>query len=253
MRRVGIMLMIVVAAAAVAGAARGDGGTTIANAPELTPGETVTGTVTNVGSRVQFWRLTVKPGDQVTINFAALSTVATSTVGLCFLLPTVDDFTLQDSRCLEPLETDHTNANTKRQTTRVFASGGRWTLIVGNYSCMNGGRPLIPCFYYSTQYELTAYVRSATRTTLTANPNLVKAGGTVTAKGKVTGVTSGNVAIQVRQSGWKTVKIAKIGAGGTFVAKIKAPAKGKLTVRAVFPGDSSHLPSKAAATPIAVV
>jgi hypothetical protein len=75
----------------------------------------------------------------------------------------------------------------------------------------------------------------------------------VTVRGTVSGATGANVAIQVRQGGWKTVKIAKLGPGGTFAASVKASRPGKLQIRAFYPGDDRSLGSVATAPPVTVV
>jgi hypothetical protein len=198
---------------------------------------------------VDLWRLTVKPGDRVTINFAALSN---QSVKLCLLPPSIDDFTLQDADCWQPLDTDYTQGNTKRQTSRVLATGGRWTVAIGHYYCVSSGGINVRC-NYPAQYEMTAYVRSATRTTLRATPNLVRIGGKVTVRGAVSGAARGNIAIQTSQGGWKTLKVVKIGPKGAFAATLKATRRGKLRLRAFYPGDDQSLGSVGTAQPVTVV
>jgi hypothetical protein len=75
----------------------------------------------------------------------------------------------------------------------------------------------------------------------------------VTVRGTVTGATGANVAIQVRQGGWRTVKIAKLGPGGAFAASLKAARPGKLQIRAFYPGDDRSMRSVGTAPPVTVV
>ena len=238
MRRSMVVSALVAVCLLVATVALADGGMTIASAPELPNGQTVSGSV----ARLDFWRLTVAAGDQLVLNYAALSS---QSVRLCFLQPVVDDFTLQDAHCWQPGDLDYTQGNTKRQTSRVFASAGRWTLVVGNTNCVSGNVN-VKC-NYPIQYQLTAYVRRATHMTLTTPAFVVKHSARVVLSGKVLGATSGNVAIQTRQGGrYVNIGVAPIGAAGGFRYSLRPTKTGPVSYRAFYPGDSGHRPSSAA-------
>ena len=240
MRHSMVVSALVAVCLLVATVALADGGTTIANAPELPIGQTVSGSV----ARADFWRLTVGAGDQLIINFAALSS---ENVYLCFLQPTVDDFTLQDARCWQPGGLDNTQGNTKRQTSRTFASAGRWTLAVGAYGCILYGQRVIVRCNAATQYQLTAYLRRATHMSLTTPALVVKHTARVVLTGKVLGATSGNVAIQTRKGNrYVNIGVAPVSAAGGFRYSLRPTKTGPVSYRAFYPGDSGHRPSSAA-------
>lgn len=236
-------LVLLVAAGAAAAlvsvpalvAARADGGTSIASAPELPIGKQVFSGV----ARVDYWRIAFKAGDQFVVNYGPTDG---GSVELCFMRPEVTDYTLQDARCWQPLSTDETYGS-KRQTSRIISTPGRWTLVVGDDNCIYD-QVSVRCTS-PVAYELTGFIRRVTRVLLSAPPRVANARATLSVKGRVTGATRGNVALQVRSGRWRNVTVARVGAGGRFAIKIKPSAPGTYRYRILYPGDNAHRSSAA--------
>ena len=117
--------------------------------------------------------------------------------------------------------------------TYIAPTAGRYTVRLQNRFC---------CTAYS--YILTGYVQHYTHATLTG-PRVVRAHGFVTLRGAIIGLSSG-ITIQSRtKTGWKTLTLMPVKAGGRFVFKTRVGTPGTYRVRAVFFGDASHLPTSA--------
>jgi hypothetical protein len=225
---------------AVAGA-QANGGTSIANAPELPIGTVVTG----AKKGVDFWRVTIRSGDTLRIDYEP---VATPRVALCLLEPDVTDFTLRDTRCSDFKDTDESGG--KRQTVHELALPGRWSLAIGYYgdgACVTFQKRVNVGCQLTTGYSLTAYVVHRTTTTLQAVPKLVKRGSTVKIPGQVQGADRGNVVLQERV-GKRLVnkQLAKLTSAGRFAFTIRAAKAGTFSYIARFPGNANHKPSKRA-------
>jgi hypothetical protein len=181
-------LPLIVFAVLIPAAAHADGGTSIANAPELPPGKTVSG----ARSGLDYWRVMVVSGDTLRIDYEP---VATQLIGLCLMAPSVTDFTVNDAQCVDGKVTDQTDR--KRQTVHELTLPGRYTLIVGF-----GGGVCVHIYYgvdtkcsRAMAYNLTAYVVHRTTTALLDFPKVVKRGALVAVRGQVQGVNRGNVVL----------------------------------------------------------
>lgn len=238
------LLLLLLTAIAVPAAARADGGVSIAAAPDLPIGEQVTGGV----ARLDFWRLNVTAGDKLVINY---SSTDGSVIQFCFMQPGVTDYTLVDASCWKPQSTD--TSSTKRQTSRIMPTSGRWTLVVGAYwDCVTESYVRVGCTK-GIGYELTAYLLRATRTTLTAPARVVKASRPLVLQGTVSAGATGNLAIQQRIGAtWKNVAVAPLGKNGAFRVVLRLARPGRYVFRAYYPGDGSHRGSVAAVAVTAV-
>ena len=109
----------------------------ISSAPELPLGERITSGVTGL----DYWRVTIVPGDTLRIDYESLND---ATVGLCLLMPAVTDFTISDTNCTDQKDTDFVRGRSKRQTLHTLAVPGRYSFIVGDRYC-TGGRAYVKC------------------------------------------------------------------------------------------------------------
>ena len=180
------------------------------------------------------------------IDYAATGQGAED-VGLCFMLPAVTDYTLQDAKCWQQGPRDNTPAGTKRETSRIFGTGGRWTLVIGSAYCFERFQDTDCPNRWPTQYQLIAHIRHATRMNLVTRALVVKRSSTIKLTGRVVGAQSGNVAIQTRSGlRWVNIGVAPIASTGAFRYSLRPTTAGKVSYRALYPGDSGHRPSSAA-------
>ncbi|MGD0273115.1 MAG: hypothetical protein ABSB96_05255 [Gaiellaceae bacterium] len=221
--------------------ARANGGTSIAMAPELPVGSPVSGAVTGL----DYWAISVGAGDELAIDFEAV----TEGVGFCFMRPGVTDYTLADTPCWQPKNTDYADEGEKRETKRVFGVAGRWTLIVGETEWLDWGcvqDVVYPQCDRSTTYQLTAYLHKFTRVVAKA-PRFVKLKKRFKLAGQVVGAAGGGITIQERlHRKWKNLGIAMLKADGRFVYSIRPRAPGLHRYRVYYPGDQGHRASTAA-------
>jgi hypothetical protein len=221
-------LVAVGACAVVAVAARGvlaDGGSSIANAPELPVGRQVDGGTDN--GALEFWRVTLKRADHLRLDFG--NTTGQGGVSLFVFSSKVTDYTLDDSQPLGDKSTEK-----KAELRFVAPTPGRYTVEVRGY-CGN-------CPY---SYILTGFVRHYTHLTLSV-PRVARAHTLVLLRGRVIGLSSGNIAIQAKsQRGWKTLTLMNVKPGGSFAYKTRVGSPGTYRGRVVFYGDASHLPTSA--------
>jgi hypothetical protein len=233
---------LLLAAAALAG-----GGGSISSAPELKIGSQVTGGAPEVNTYaifsggwwkklntagVEFYRVTLERADLLVINYGR---VTGTNVALCLLKPSTTDYTLAESDCVAGQSLDSAPKRQFRFTTPV---SGRWILVVGDAYC---------CPREPWGYELTAYVKHVTRTTL-STARLVRARSRVKPTGAVSDVKGGLVQLLARvpgQRAWKSVGVARIGNSGRFSFSFKVGGPGSYQVKAFYRGDVSHLPSAA--------
>jgi len=232
------LLPLLAVAVLLPAVARADGGTSIANAPELPLGKTVSG----ARSGLDYWRLTIVSGDTLRVDYEP---VATQLIGLCLMAPSVTDFTANDAQCVDGKVTDQSDR--KRQTVHELTLPGRYSLIVGF-----GGGVCVHIFYgvdtkcsRAMAYNLTAYVVHRTTTTLLAVPKVVNRGTLVSVRGQVQGVKLGKVVLQERVAKrWVNRQLAKLTVSGRFTIKLQAATPGTFRYVVRYPGDASHKASK---------
>jgi hypothetical protein len=221
-------------------AALADGGTQIANAPELQSGVKVSGAV----SRADFWRFTIATGDTLRIDYEPVATYRKGdSMGVCLMTPDITDFTVNDKGCLAYGYSDRK----KQLLHEAFPIPGRYTLVVGHYNCVNSDvNTQCNPSNSALSYEFTLYIVHRTSTTLRPLARLANKGSSLNVRGQVKGATSGSVAIQQRAGGrWANVKITKVAKDGRFATKIKLNVIGAVRYRVFYPGDESHKPSTA--------
>lgn len=222
-------------------AARNGGGNSIATAPQLPIGQNVVdGATCASGGGVNggmcpkgiddgpnvYWKILAQAADHLTID---ISSTGESGVLIYILSPSINDYNIG----LHPDYLLYEGANPKKEVTYTFPSAGTYTLLLTGYETTQIG------------YELTAYIRHFTHTTITAPP-AVKSRTPVTLRGVVAGASGGNIELQSRSAArpvWKTFALAQIGATGAFSYKTKVAGAGTYRIKAVYPGDSAHLPS----------
>lgn len=224
----------------VAAAAHADGGTSIATSPELPNGQQVAAAV----ARLDYWRVTIVPGDTLRINYepVGMSALPDPRVALCLMAPNVTDFTVGDARCVDPKSTNYSDR--KRQTAYEFTLPGRYSLVVGSYACnVYYGPPNTKCDR-PLGYELTAFVVHRTKTTLLRAAKLVNRGSIVSIRGAVNGLANGKVLLQQRSGGWSNKRIVNVSAG-RFAIRLRVTTTGEFRYRVLFRGDATHKPSSA--------
>jgi hypothetical protein len=217
-----------------------NGGDSIAAAPELPNGKTVSGAKLGI----DYWRATIASGDTLRIDFESVG--IKDQLIVCVLGPKTTDFTANGSRCEQPEDGEnYVNPGAKSEDRYVFSQPGRYTVAIG---------PWIYCFSaYLNQtcddpngYELTAYIVHRTAIRLQSTPRLLRTGAQFRVGGRVQGVNRGALALQIRQGGWRNVRVAKIAANGSFTANARAPkTAGVYRYRIMYPGDATHRGSNA--------
>ena len=154
------------------------------------------------------------------------------------LTPTVTNDTMGDSETTgQCLNFESTSAKGEMQFDA--AGGGRYTMLVSH---RQGTHDL--------SYTFTARVLHSTLATIVV-PSKVNAGGRVTYRGRINGASGGSATLRFRTSthiAWKNIALVKLGPTGAFTFKTRVGAAGTYTVRVIYRGDQSHLPSSASAT-----
>jgi hypothetical protein len=225
--RKAILTTLLVVAAVFAAAALADAGANIGQAPELPSGERVEGGHND--GRPDFWRITMRRGDRLTIDYE--STLSGERVDVALFAPSVTDFTLDEA---EPLAQDGTRQ--KDQFRFAAPSPGRYTLRLDGEVFFN---------VEPYAYSLTAYVRHVTSITLSA-PRIARAGTRLKLAGKVNGAAGGEVLLQVRKgSAWKTLALTRLSPTGAFAYAAVLTSRGVARFRATYAGDATHLASAA--------
>jgi hypothetical protein len=214
----------------ISGVARADGGDSIATAPELPLGQEVQGGNPGNGCRDgEFWRIKLARGDHAKLDFSSLNG---ATVVLNLYAPSVTDFTFSGDG--GEITGAGTGSRGKGELLYTAPARGRYTIFFRTASC---GPQLA--------YTLIGHVQHYTATTLTA-PAVARAHSRVVLKGKVSGLSSGKVAIQaVIKKRWKTLGLVAVKSNGSFSFAPRVGSAGTYRVRVVFFGDATHLPSKA--------
>lgn len=230
---------------ALSAVALGNGGATIASAPNLPVGRQVTGGGTTNTSPTgptgggwngccygEFWRVPLRRGDHLRIDYGSLNDL-NAEIGLYD--PSITDYTYEDRRG-DTLAYGETSS--KAQIRYVAPKPGRFLMYVVN-DCGACGEP-------NLAYELTAYVQHPTHTTLTG-PTVARAGSVIPLRGKVQGLSGGRVAVQtLRQGRWKTMALIRTKQDGTFSFRAHVGRRGTYRARAIFFGDATHWRSRAA-------
>ena len=231
--------------ALAAGAALANGGSSIANAPELPIGKRVQGGGTSNDSPPgptgggwngccygEFWRITLNRADHLRVDVGSLNG---NGVEVGIYDPSVKEYTWNQQRGI-PLA--YVGTARKDELRYIATKAARFTMYVVN-DCEACGQP-------SLAYELTAYVQHYTRASL-AGPRVARSHSAITLRGKISGLSAGKVAIQSGspKKGWKNLALMRVKRDGSFGYTTRVGARGTYRVRAVFYGDASHLPSRA--------
>lgn len=232
------MAAAALAAGVLAGAvqaAAGEGGYSIATAPEIVVGEEEFGSPVN-GAR--FWRIPLGQRDLLHLHVANKALWERDLpIRFCLLAPSVTDANLARSRCAW----QRTVARQADYRLRFTAdAGGGWTLGAVSSTCATFQRCATGGATLPFTYEFTVRVRVFTRITL-RGPRLARPGARIRFTGTVSGAEGGTVAL-----GGATVRLAR---NGAFAWSTRAPsAPGDYRVRVVYRGDATHLGSEAALT-----
>lgn len=215
------------------GVAFANGGSTIANAPDLPLGEQVaSGWSLPLQDRYgEYWRLSLKAGDRLVIDVGVTQTACASgsSRGIDVYSPSVTDYTVGRA---SPTIEHGTNFNDKDEFVWIAPSPGRWTLFF--YGCIK------------MSYEFTAHLQQFTRVAVSA-PTLVAVRHPIRIRGRVTPVASGKVSIKLSTRGGTSSKVVAIKRNGAFTGSFTPKTAGTYKVKVNFYGDSSHRPSAASA------
>jgi hypothetical protein len=223
-----------VAVAVLSGSAIGAGGRTIATAPTMPLGQQQLNTL----SGIDYWRLPLKEGDRLTIDYGPQQQF--NWVEVCLQTPDVTDATFGNQPCYAR----QANVQESKLTLDV-RPGGLWTLAVVPYpGCDNGGI-INPRCGSGVSYFATVYVKHPTHMTLRA-PSIAHRSSRITMTGTLTG-TRGSVLVERSWNGggWGTVGIAHPASNGSFRVLLTPKKKGSLRVRATFPEAPSYIGSSA--------
>jgi hypothetical protein len=205
------------------------GATSIAAAPQLPLQATIVSGA-GAGPYGEFWRVSMKAGDVLTIEYA---TVNSESVEVSVFKPDVTDNTFGDSNAAFSQST----SSSARATWRA-PSTGAWLVRVD-------------CECSSLGYAIGIKVQTPTTLSVRA-PSATTASRAFTVSGVVSRGASGNVTLTFTAPGRRAVKVtAAIGGSGSFSASVKLP-RGSYTVRATYGGDDSHLGSTARTTSVRV-
>jgi hypothetical protein len=216
------------------GMSSGNGGATIATAPSLplaqkhASGWVESSSPDNV-SFGEFWRVQLNAGDHLIIN----ATVTESCGGpggsldVDVYAPSVTDYTIGHTDSVKSGEFDPNG-----QFVFVAPSTGDWTIFF-NRGCG------------SLAYDFTAFAKAPTHAVLTG-PARVPAHRTVTLTGRISGISSGTVAIQVQVGRhWRTLGKVPVRPSGRFKFAARVGERHHYLYRAVYSGDTTHVASRA--------
>jgi hypothetical protein len=234
MRVLSIASVASVAVLLLTGSAIGGGGRTIATAPTMPVGQQQLNTLDGI----DFWRIPLKNGDRLMLDFGPQQRFAW--MQICLFKPDVTDATIGNQPC-------YASQNALQQTRLTLDArpGGLWTLAVVPYpGCESGGILKLQC-PRGVSYQVTAYVKHRTNLTL-RGPTIARHGSPVTAAGVLTG-SHGSVLLERSWSGgrWRTIGIAHPAANGSFRVRVTPKRTGSLRVRATYPEAPSYIGSRA--------
>jgi hypothetical protein len=216
----------VLAIGGTAWARSSDGGQDIATAPDIPVSEEVQGGSTD--GHPEFWRLMLRRADHVRLDFG---TTSGDGVYLCVFAPNVTDFTVAQSDCVASYAQ---GAREKSELKYVAPGPGKYTLRLQNRYC---------CDAYS--YILEVYVRHYTTATVAA-PRFVIKGRPFGVRGSVSGVAGGRVQLRIYAHGRKWLsRPVSLSSSGKFKVALRLARKCRCTLRVLYSGDATHLPSGA--------
>ena len=228
-----IAVALAITATAIAG-----GGNSIATAPTLPSGQDQV----NALNAIDFWRVPLKAGDQLTLRYGGQ--LNSSWVEVCLFQPAVTDATVGNQPCYAK-QTAYGAAGDGVLTISA-RSAGSWTIAVVPYpGCESGGILDLRC-RVGLQYHLTAYVKHPTHVAVTA-PNLVRIGTWFTIRGRLSGVR-GRVLLELsRDAGahWTTLAIKATSGTGAFVHRMRVRSSTSLLIRASYPEAPNYVGSAA--------
>jgi Tol biopolymer transport system component len=210
----------------------GSGGASIATAPELSIGPQH---AANRSGGPDYWRLTLKRGDELLVKVAA---TGSGSVRLCLLSPTITDTTSDNAVCTE---SGLVAAGGTRTVGIIATASGRWTLAFDD--CASCDRTFHPHDRPDVSYAVTATVRRYTFMTVHA-PHTVTAGSPFTCSGRVAGARAGQVELDERSgAGWARLATASIRPNGSFTLRERLSVRRRTQLRVQYRGDAGHLPS----------
>jgi hypothetical protein len=228
--RAGLAAAAVLLGLLVANSALGDGGPSIASAPELPLGQRVEGGALNWCQNPEFWRLTLRRGDHAKLDFSSLNG---STTVLQLYAPSITDYTFSGDGGY--ITNAGTGGNGKGELRYIAPAPGRYTVFFRTAGECDD----------ALAYDLIGYVQHLTHLTL-HGPSVARAHARIKLRGAVAGLNAGKVLAQAKVGRrWKTLRIVTVGAQGNFVFSARVGGPGIRRFRAAFLGDSSHLPSAA--------
>ena len=214
----------------------GSGGASIAAAPELPVGQQH---AANRSGGPDYWRATLRRGDEVLVRFGASGT---GSVRLCLLPPTITDVSPDNAICAE---SETVSAGGTRVVGLIASSSGRWTLAFD--ACGSCDLVFHPHDWTEVSYAVTLLVRRYTQVTVHA-PTSVRAGASFVCAGRVAGASGGRIHMELRDgSGWVRIATGPIRSDGGFTVRtrVAGPAR-RTSIRLSYRGDAGHLPSETA-------
>ena len=212
----------------------GSGGASIAAAPELPVGQQH---AANRSGGPDYWRATLRRGDEVLVRFAASGT---GSVRLCLLPPTITDAGSDNAICTD---SGTASAGGTRVVGLIASSSGRWTLAFD--ACGSCDLVFHPHDWTEVSYAVTLLVRRYTQVTVQA-PTRVRAGASFACAGRVAGASGGRIQMELRAgSGWVRIATGPIRSDGGFTlrTRVAGPAR-RTSIRLSYRGDAGHLPSE---------
>jgi len=228
-------LVLVQAPATLAG-----GGHSISTAPQIPLGQQQVNSLNGI----DFWRLSLRAGDVLTLRFGPQQRY--KWVEVCVFQPGVSDTTVGNQPCYA-----HKTVDGDDDMELSAREPGLWAVALLPYpgDCESGGILNLRCNSF-VSYHLTAYVKHRTQLTLSV-PNLVHLGSVFALRGRLSGGARGAVLIEGSWDGaaWRTVGFARIRIGGAFKLTVRASRRGTLRLRATFP----EAPNYAASTALGAV
>ena len=214
------------------------GGSSIASAPTIPLGQQQV----NAVNAIDFWRVPLKGGDQLTLRYGGQTHEAN--VEVCVLTPDVSDLTVGNQPCYA-----HKSVygfSSPDSLTMSPRTPGTWTIAVVPYpGCENNGILDLRC-KTGLQYYLTAFVKHPTKMTLTG-PNLARRRVAFIVHGRLTGVR-GSVLLESSPdhgAHWSTIAVKRTTSTGAFSQRLRFRSAGTVMIRASYPEAPSYVASSA--------
>jgi hypothetical protein len=238
-RRLVLLATVLVSALACAGAAIATGGTTVANAPVVQPGQAYFGNTATAAidagwwNGYEFWRIDLLTGDSLTVNFENTDGTVKGINVVYLYGPSATDYNLSPE-----VTGAQPNGSFHGQLQYEASAGGRYTLDFESAI-------YTPTDAYMGPYQFVAYVKHVV--VLSASPKKLPRSGTLRvlvrhADGSAISDPGLKLSLFARiNSGWRKVSgVAHPSAGKTNISfKLPLSAVGKkLKIRVVAQGAS---------------